>query len=98
MPTDGTQQPSWQGLGYVHPRVGTGWFVPQAVWTLSSPPAGASLNFCCQGRVHAKPVKAEPLAGQGAGASLPFYILKRSLGTFNFASMLKLLAVTQGKV
>lgn len=76
----------------------TGWFVPRAVWTRSSAPAEASLNFCCQGKVRAKPVKAEPLAGPWAGALLPFYILKRSLGTFNFASMLKFLAVTQGKV
>lgn len=85
------------------PKVGTcgtstGWFVPQAVWTRSPPPAEASLNLCCQGKVRAKPVKAEPLAGPWAGASLPFYILKWSLGTFSFASMLKLLAVTQGKV
>lgn len=95
------RSPCLGGLGYVHPKSGntsTGWFVPQAVWTHSPPPAEASLNLCCQGKVRAKPVKAEPLAGPWAGASLPFYILKWSLDTFSFASMLKLLAVTQGKV
>lgn len=72
--------------------------VPQPVWTRSPPPAGASLHLCCQAKVRAKLVKAEPLAGPRAGALLPFYILKQSLGTFNSASMLTLLAVTRGKV
>lgn len=90
-------------LGYVQPTAGTcdtstGWSVPQPVWTRSPPPAGASLHLCCQAKVRAKLVKAEPLAGPRAGALLPFYILKQSLGTFNSASMLTLLAVTRGKV
>lgn len=45
-----------------------------------------------------EPVKAENLAAPWSGASLPFYRLKQILGTFSFASMLQLLAVTWGKL
>lgn len=74
------------------------YFVPQTLWTHCSSRCEALVNFCCQGKVLAEPVKAENLAGPWAGASSPFYILKWILGTFSFASMPQLLAVTWGKV